>query len=117
MQERRTVTTTTGNGSAGNGNAGNATVNRRVTNSSRRSALQKQNNSNSASFHPRLITSQIIALQCLHYFLLSFLFQVNHVFYNTSITIDRIFTDKYIRLWHTSGWADICAIMIGAVVG
>ena len=68
-------------------------------------------------FHPKLIATQIVTLQCFHYFLLSILFQINYVFYGKSVTIDRIFTDKHVRLWHTNGWADVLAIMLAAVAG
>jgi hypothetical protein len=53
----------------------------------------------------------------MHYFLLSFLFQVNYVLYNIPITIDRIFTDQYVRLWGAQGWADVAAILITSLAG
>ena len=56
-------------------------------------------------------------MQCMHYFLLSFLFQVNYVLYNIPITIDRIFTDQYVRLWGAQGWADVAAILITSLAG
>lgn len=68
-------------------------------------------------FNPRLIFAQICSLQCFHYLFLGFLFQVNHVFYGTSITLDRIFTDEYIELWTWSGWCDNSAILLSSVLG
>jgi Integral membrane protein S linking to the trans Golgi network len=68
-------------------------------------------------FHPKLITTQIIALQCCHYFILGVLFQLNYLFYSTSITVDRIFTDTYVRIWHPSGWPDVCAIVLASLAG
>ena len=68
-------------------------------------------------FHPKLITAQIVSMQCFHYLLLAFLFQINNVLYNKSITIDRIFTDKHVRLWHSSGWADVSAILLASLAG
>ena len=68
-----------------------------------------------ASFHPKLITTQIIAIQCLHYALLAFLIQVNSILYGTNVTIDRIFTDSFIRLWHTSGWPDVFAVILASL--
>ena len=68
-------------------------------------------------FHPKLITTQIIALQCCHYFILGVLFQINYLFYSTSITVDRIFTDTYVRIWHPSGWPDVCAIVLASLAG
>lgn len=64
-----------------------------------------------------MITLQIISLQCFHYFTLAFLFQVNSVLYQTTVTIDRIFTDRYLTLWVASGWADVAAIVVGSLVG
>jgi hypothetical protein len=85
----------------------------------RRTARQQQRREEAAlsSFHPKLITLQIISMQCLHYFLLAFLFQLNYVLYNKSITIDRIFTDHYVRLWNPSGWADVSAILLTSLAG
>jgi hypothetical protein len=86
-----------GNGSArSNNNAGSS------------AAAKKQ----AESFYPKLITAQIIALQCLHYFLLAVCLQINHVFYSSSITIDRLFTADYVRLWKASGWPDVAAILL-----
>lgn len=73
--------------------------------------------SSGGPFHPRLITAQIISLQCLHYFVLAFLVQFNALLYRTNITIDRIFTDQYVRVWHRSGWPDVCAILVASLVG
>jgi Integral membrane protein S linking to the trans Golgi network len=81
--------------------------NRNISGSSSSSSTQHQ-------FYPKLITAQIIALQCFHYSLLAVFFQINHVLYGTSITIDRIFTDQYIR---TSGWADTMAILLSSIAG
>jgi hypothetical protein len=70
------------------------------------------------AFYPKLIASQIVALQCFHYFVLSICFQINNVLYGTPITIDRIFTDRYVRyLWHGKGWPDACAILVSSAVG
>lgn len=56
-------------------------------------------------------------MQCFHYFLLALLFQINYVLYNKPITIDRIFTDKYVRMWDSEGWADISAILLASLAG
>lgn len=37
--------------------------------------------------------------------------------YNTSITLDRIFTDRYVRLWQPAGWADVAAILLASLAG
>jgi Integral membrane protein S linking to the trans Golgi network len=68
-------------------------------------------------FNPRLISSQIIAMQCFHYVFLGLLFQINNLLYGTSITIDRIFTDHYIRMWSWKGLPDTFAVLISSIVG
>ncbi|VEU37295.1 unnamed protein product [Pseudo-nitzschia multistriata] len=69
------------------------------------------------NFNPRLIFSQIVALQCFHYLSLGLLVQINHVLYGQSVTVDRIFTDEYLKVWH-GGWQDAFAVFFSyAVVG
>ncbi|KAL3761076.1 hypothetical protein ACHAWU_005213 [Discostella pseudostelligera] len=78
------------------------------------------NNSSSAQaqlFNPRLILSQIIALQSFHYVVLGIIFQVNHVLFATSITLDRIFTSKYLDIWSALGWIDNAAVLMSSVIG
>jgi hypothetical protein len=67
-------------------------------------------------FNPKLIFSQIVALQCFNYLVLGFMFQINHVLYNNSVTIDRIFTDKFLNLWSIGGWADNAAVLLSSLV-
>ena len=84
----------------------------------RRGATNQRNHDASGkAFNPRLIFSQIVAMQCFHYVVLGFLVQVNYVFFGTSITLDRLFTDKYVRIWTAAGWADTTAIIIASLVG
>jgi hypothetical protein len=90
---------------------------RHITLPRRTARQQRRDEAALSSFHPKLITLQIISMQCLHYFLLAFLFQLNYVLYNKSITIDRIFTDHYVRLWNPSGWADVSAILLTSLAG
>ena len=73
--------------------------------------------SSTNAFNPRLIFSQIVAMQCFHYLVLGFMFQINHVFYGTSVTIDRMFTDKYLKIWSAIGWADNMAVLLSSLVG
>lgn len=68
-------------------------------------------------FNPRLILSQIISLQSFHYLVLGIIFQINHVLFATSITIDRIFTTKYIDVWSAEGWIDNSAILLSSLIG
>lgn len=77
----------------------------------------RRSRNNDGSFHPRLITMQILSMQCLHYFLLAILLQLNYLFFNRRVTIDRIFTDRYLRLWHSSGWPDVVAILLTSIAG
>jgi hypothetical protein len=74
-------------------------------------------NSSQKAFNPRFIFSQIVAIQCFHYVILGFFFQVNYVMYGTSITLDRVFSDKYLRIWTLIGWADTFAVLLASLVG
>ena len=78
---------------------------------------QAKPGTNSAAFNPRLIFSQIVALQSFHYLTLGFCTQFNHVVYGSSITIDRIFTSQVIDVWTGEGWVDNGAVLISALVG
>jgi hypothetical protein len=74
-------------------------------------------NKNNKDFDPKLIFSQIVAIQSFHYLFLGFIFQVNHVIFNTTVTIDRLFTGKYLNLWSMKGWADNAAILLSYLFG
>jgi hypothetical protein len=69
------------------------------------------------SFNPKLIFSQIVAIQCFHYLILALLFQINHVMFATSVTIDRIFTDEYLTMITRKGWIDNSAILLSYLFG
>jgi len=56
-------------------------------------------------------------MQCLHYVVLGFFFGVNNLLYGNSITIDRIFTDRYLNLWSIGGWADNFAVVLSCLCG
>jgi hypothetical protein len=83
----------------------------------RRVSPYRDTNASQQTFNPRLIFSQMVAIQCFHYVILGFLFQINHVLYNSSITIDRIFTDKYLHLYSLQSWADNAAILLSSAFG
>mmetsp|Transcript_36217 Transcript_36217/g.77229 ORF Transcript_36217/g.77229 Transcript_36217/m.77229 type:complete len:187 (+) Transcript_36217:100-660(+) len=70
-----------------------------------------------AQFNPRLILSQIISLQSFHYVVLGLIFQINHVMFATSITMDRIFTAKYLDIWSAMGWIDNAAVLMSSFIG
>jgi hypothetical protein len=107
---RRAANATIANGSAANGGSSSRTKSSSGTARQKETPQQHQ-------FHPKLIATQIVALQCIHYFVLTIFFQINSLLYGKSLTIDRIFTDKHVRLWHMTGWADVFAIMFAAVAG
>mmetsp|Transcript_30569 Transcript_30569/g.46304 ORF Transcript_30569/g.46304 Transcript_30569/m.46304 type:complete len:181 (-) Transcript_30569:104-646(-) len=77
---------------------------------------QSRNNTNN-NFNPKLISSQIVALQCFHYLILGLIFQLDHYVFGTSVTIDRIFTDAYLSVWSWIGWIDSSAILISYLFG
>jgi len=56
-------------------------------------------------------------MQCLHYVFLGFLFQVNYVVFGASITLDRVFSDKYVKMWTLIGWADTSAVLVASLMG
>mmetsp|Transcript_37102 Transcript_37102/g.54548 ORF Transcript_37102/g.54548 Transcript_37102/m.54548 type:complete len:197 (-) Transcript_37102:87-677(-) len=70
-----------------------------------------------ASFNPWLIFSQIVALQCFHYVILGAIFQANHTLFATSVSLDRIFTAKYLDIWSGPGWVDNSAVLLSSVTG
>ena len=80
-------------------------------------ATNNTHNSNAQTFNPRLILSQIISLQSFHYVILGIIFQINHVLFGTSITIDRIFTSKHLDIWSATGWIDNSAILFSSLIG
>ena len=81
-------------------------------------SISRLRQSSLKNFNPRLIFSQIVAMQCCHYLFLGFLFQINHILYGQSITIDRMFTDEYLKVWQSVGWPDTFAVFISySVVG
>jgi len=82
-----------------------------------RSPNSSSNSSGAQLFNPRLILSQIISLQSFHYLVLGIIFQINHILFATSITIDRIFTTKYLDVWSAEGWIDNSAILMSSLIG
>ena len=103
------------NGTSNNNNNNTTTTNQRRRNPSSSNSNQQQQQ-NQQQFYPKLITYQIISLQCFYYTILSICFQINHVLYGTSITIDRIFTDKYVTTF-SKGWPDAIAILVTSTLG
>lgn len=83
----------------------------------RRTSSSRNASAAGKAFNPRLIFSQIVAMQCFHYVILGFLFQINYVVFGTSITLDRVFSDKYLKLWSFVGLADTTAVLVASLVG
>eukprot|EP00581_Thalassiosira_minuscula_P009021 CAMPEP_0183708230 /NCGR_PEP_ID=MMETSP0737-20130205/4606_1 /TAXON_ID=385413 /ORGANISM="Thalassiosira miniscula, Strain CCMP1093" /LENGTH=198 /DNA_ID=CAMNT_0025936063 /DNA_START=201 /DNA_END=800 /DNA_ORIENTATION=- len=122
--QRPNVTVSTASNSLSNFNNGNTNTNvvRPVVSPppvplSPTSSLHGNNASLAAHFNPRLILSQIISLQSFHYVVLGVIFQINHVLFATSITMDRIFTAKYLDIWSAMGWIDNAAVLMSSFIG
>jgi hypothetical protein len=103
--------------SNGNSNSGGNDNAIRSTSSMMSSSSLSSSPSSSSSFNPKLILSQILCLQCFHYVFLGLIFQVNHVLFATTITIDRIFTDDYLDVRSAMGWVDNSAVLTSSLVG
>lgn len=71
----------------------------------------------SKKFNPKLIIAQIAALQSLHYFILSILFQLNGFFFSSPVSLERIFTAKHLNLWTSEGRLDAITIIISSLIG
>lgn len=104
---------------AGGANNNNNNNNRRNTNTntSRNNSNSRNQPKDAKDFNPRLIFSQIVALQCFHYVFLGLLFQINYLLFGCNITIDRIFTDQYIEMWSKKGLPDAFAVLFSSMVG
>mmetsp|Transcript_21243 Transcript_21243/g.31555 ORF Transcript_21243/g.31555 Transcript_21243/m.31555 type:complete len:176 (-) Transcript_21243:1015-1542(-) len=81
--------------------------------SPRRTPRRKQPKVPSTEFNPRLIFSQIVAIQCFHYLFLGIFIQINCFLFNSDATIDRIFTDTYLNVWTLKGAFENCGFVLG----
>ena len=114
MAGRRSSVSPTSSESTSRASNGTANGTSRQANGGRsRSSSSKATN----AFNPRLIFSQILAIQCFHYLILGFIIQCNHVIFSSTVTIDRIFTDKFLNVWSVKGWADNSAILLSYIAG
>lgn len=111
MPERRTASSVNSNNtSPQNGHARSARTSR-TTN-------RQQSKDSGQRFHPNLITAQIVSFQCFQYLAQTILFQLNALLYeNSTVSVDRLFTDKYVHLWKAQGWPDCAAIFFAALIG
>ena len=114
MSGRRPVSTLSsggGNGGPSNGHAHGGAARTQRTN-------RREAGKDSRRFHPNLITAQIVSFQCFQYLAQSILFQINALLYeNSTVSVDRLFTDKYVHLWKSQGWPDCAAIFFAALIG
>ncbi|KAL7491167.1 hypothetical protein ACHAWT_000653 [Skeletonema menzelii] len=110
IQRSNIANNSNGGGSSSNGDS-------RARDLSPMSPRSANTSSSNAQFNPRLILSQIVSLQSFHYLVLGIIFQINHVLFATSITIDRIFTTKYLDVWSAEGWIDNAAILMSSLIG
>ena len=109
MPGRRTASTV----NSSNSNATNGHSRR-----TQRTTERQQSKGEGRRFHPNLITAQIVSFQCFQYLAQSILFQINALLYeNSTVSVDRLFTDKYVHLWKVQGWPDCAAIFFAALVG
>lgn len=67
---------------------------------------------NPNAFNPNLILYQMLVIQCFHYVFFGFVIQTNHLFFGTSVTLDRMFTTKYLNFWSAEGWIDNYAVLL-----
>lgn len=72
----------------------------------------KSSLSSQVAYNPKLILSQMLAIQCFHYVFFGLVIQVNNVIFATSMTLDRIFTTKYLNFWSAEGWIDNYAVLL-----
>jgi len=70
-----------------------------------------------ARFHPKMITAQILSLQCFMYLAQSILIQLNYLVFATPTSVDRIFTSKYLHIWKREGVADCFMMLFAALFG
>eukprot|EP00977_Amphora_coffeiformis_P021897 scaffold10050_cov142-Amphora_coffeaeformis.AAC.6 len=111
MPERRTASSVNVNNTSPQNGHSRAARNSRTTN-------RQQSKDGGRRFHPNLITAQIVSFQCFQYLAQSVLFQINALLYeNSTVSVDRLFTDKYVHLWHSQGWPDCAAIFFAALIG
>ena len=64
------------------------------------------NKKDARDFNPRLIISQILALQCYHYLTLSLLYIASHVLTTTPLSLDRLFGYGRLSTGTVSGWME-----------
>jgi protein SYS1 len=110
------------------------TMNMNSRASKNNSSSPDKSKSKKKKFYPKLIATQIIAIQCFHYVILTILYEVNAIVFTvdtshitmkqssassrsistTYMSLDHIFTDQYIHLYRLSSYPDIITTFIAA---
>lgn len=112
MPERRTATSVNSAASSSTANGHSRTAR------TQRTTNRQQSKDGGRRFHPNLITAQIVSFQCFQYLAQTILFQINALLYeNSTVSVDRLFTDKYVHLFKAQGWADCAAIFFAGLIG
>jgi protein SYS1 len=157
MDSNTNATTTINTNNSSNGGLSvQHNIGRRINNNGSNGVVNNCGNGSSSSsskskkkkFYPRLIATQIVAIQCFHYFILTLLYEVNAMIFTidmshnnfvtkipsssslsssaslssilapmatTYMSLDRIFTDQYIHLYHLSSYPDILTVFVAAI--
>mmetsp|Transcript_24950 Transcript_24950/g.25166 ORF Transcript_24950/g.25166 Transcript_24950/m.25166 type:complete len:148 (-) Transcript_24950:194-637(-) len=68
-------------------------------------------------FDPIYIIYQIISLQCFYYFSFCSILALLHMIFGHSISMDHLFTPRYINLLHVGGWVDCAAVLFSSFIG
>ena len=68
-------------------------------------------------FDPVLITYQIVALQCFYYLAMGTLLGVFHALFDIRISLDHLFTPKFVNFVSTIGWIETICTLASAVAG
>jgi hypothetical protein len=101
-----------------NSNSNTSTTPSKMTGTPGRRRGRAANKANSANaFNPTLIFSQILAVQCFHYFISGIIMEVNNILFGTSVCMDRLFTARYLDLRSVPGWIDNGSILLSYVIG
>jgi protein SYS1 len=66
-------------------------------------------------FDPRLISLQIVCVQCSYYLFFGIVLLASHFVFGTEVSLAHFFTDTYINF--STGWPDVFASVVSAIAG
>ena len=69
------------------------------------------------SFSPRLIISQIVCIQCIHYIAQGLVFGLFHLLFRSRLHLDLFFAWEAATILDAPGWMVICNSLIVALLG